>query len=135
MPLTRRFLPGARGIMIARCAIRSGRAASPCWRRDYTRKSTAWEVNAADAPLPPSARGIMIARCAIRSGRAASPCWRRDYTRKSTAWEVNAADAPLPSQRTWYNDCTLCNPKRQGRFALLAQGLYPEIHGLGSKCR
>ena len=42
--------------MIARSAIQSGRAALPCWRRDIPGnprlESTAWEVNAANAPLP-----------------------------------------------------------------------------------
>ena len=30
----------------------------------------------------------------------------------ATAWKVNAACAALPFPRTWYNDCTMCNPDR-----------------------
>ena len=75
----------------------------------------------------------MIARCAIRSGFAASPR-SAGIIARATAWKVNAACAALPFLRTWYNDCTLCNPKRLCRFDPLC-GDYTGSHGLESKCR
>ena len=75
----------------------------------------------------------MIAQSAIQPGiRAARLC--RDYTGEPRLGKKMPPEATLPFLRAWYNDHTLCNPKRMLRFALLRRD-YTGSHGLESKCR